>query len=165
MKKFFVKIPYSYQQYATLSGYIYAEDDEEAIEIAESLDSIHEEAYEDQDDSGDSNYDFENIDVECVESNVPREAKIQKISELLALSHSITCAINVGKVYIMNDPYQLNIPQVVAACLSIASVIFLETGRNNFIKKFERNNNDLMKDLKDLEEKINIKISNEIILK
>jgi len=99
------------------------------------------------------------------DKNVPREAKIQKISELLALSHSITCAINVGKVYIMNDPYQLNIPQVVAACLSIASVIFLETGRNNFIKKFERNNNDLMKDLKDLEEKINIKISNEIILK
>ena len=76
MNKYFVKIPYSYQQYATLSGYIYAEDDEEAIEVAESLENIHEEAYEDSDDSdsGDSNYDFENIDVECVESNVPRES-------------------------------------------------------------------------------------------
>ncbi len=73
MKKFFVKIPYSYTQYATLSGYIYAEDDEDAIEIAESLENIHEESYED-DDSGDSNYDFENIDVECLESDVPSES-------------------------------------------------------------------------------------------
>ena len=74
MNKYFVKIPYSYQQYATLSGYVYAEDDEDAVEIAESLDNIHEEAYEDDDDSGDSNYDFENIYIECVESNIPRES-------------------------------------------------------------------------------------------
>ena len=74
MNKYFIKIPYSYQQYATLSGYIYAEDDEEAIEVAESLENIHEESYEDDSDSGDSNYDFENIDVECLESDVPRES-------------------------------------------------------------------------------------------
>ena len=74
MNKYFVKIPYSYTQYATLSGYVFSEDDDEAIEVAESLENIHEEAYEDQDDSGDSNYDFENIDVECVESDVPRES-------------------------------------------------------------------------------------------
>lgn len=74
MNKYFVKIPYSYTQYATLSGYVFADEDEEALEIAESLENIHEEAYEDDDDSGDSNYDFENIDVEIVESDVPREA-------------------------------------------------------------------------------------------
>jgi len=64
MNKYFVKIPYSYPQYETLSGYVYAEDSEDALEISESLENIHEEAYEDQDDSGDSNYDFENIDVD-----------------------------------------------------------------------------------------------------
>ena len=74
MNKYFLKIPYSYTQYATLSGYVFAEDDEDAVEIAESLENIHEESYEDDSDSGDSNYDFENIDVECVESNVPRES-------------------------------------------------------------------------------------------
>jgi len=74
MNKYFIKIPYSYPQYATLSGYVYAQDDEDAVEIAESLENIHEESYEDDSDSGDSNYDFENIDVECVESNVPRES-------------------------------------------------------------------------------------------
>ena len=74
MNKYFVKIPYSYQQYATLSGYVYAEDDEDAVEIAESLENIHEESYEDDSDSGDSNYDFENIDVECVDSDIPRQS-------------------------------------------------------------------------------------------
>ncbi|MBK7446148.1 MAG: hypothetical protein IPJ45_09010 [Ignavibacteria bacterium] len=74
MNKYFVKIPYSYTQYATLSGYVFSNDDEEAIEVAESLENIHEEAYEDCDDSGDSNYDFENIDAECVETDVPRES-------------------------------------------------------------------------------------------
>jgi len=74
MNKYFIKIPYSYPQYATLSGFVYASDDEDAVEIAESLDNIHEEAYEDDDDSGDSNYDFENIYIECVESDIPRES-------------------------------------------------------------------------------------------
>jgi len=76
MNKYFIKIPYSYTQYATLSGYVYSNDDEDAVEIAESLENIHDEAYEDSDDSdsGDSNYDFENIDVECLESDVPRES-------------------------------------------------------------------------------------------
>ena len=77
MNKYHVKIPYSYPQYATLSGYVYAADDEDALEIAESLESIHEESYED-DDTGDSNYDFENIDVECVESDVPTESIPQR---------------------------------------------------------------------------------------
>ena len=71
MNKYFVKIPYSYTQYATLSGFVYAEDEEEAIEIATDREKIHDEDYQDDEDSGDSNYDFENIDVECVESDVP----------------------------------------------------------------------------------------------
>lgn len=64
MNKYFVKIPYSYPQYATLSGYVYAQDNEEAIEVAESLEIIYEESYEDSDDSANSNciisviYDF-----------------------------------------------------------------------------------------------------------
>ena len=74
MNKYFVKIPYSYSQYATLSGYVYAEDEEEAIEIATDREKIHDEDYQDDEDSGDSNYYFENIDVECVESDVPRES-------------------------------------------------------------------------------------------
>ncbi|MBS1517221.1 MAG: hypothetical protein JSS91_03965 [Bacteroidetes bacterium] len=37
MNKYFVKIPYSYAKYADLSGFVYAEDDEETRELAHEI--------------------------------------------------------------------------------------------------------------------------------
>ncbi|MCB0728544.1 MAG: hypothetical protein KDD00_13870 [Ignavibacteriae bacterium] len=37
MNKHFLKIPYSYTQYADLSGFVYAEDEEEARELAHEI--------------------------------------------------------------------------------------------------------------------------------
>ncbi|MBK6537418.1 MAG: hypothetical protein IPG09_06435 [Ignavibacteria bacterium] len=78
---------------------MYASDDEDAIEIAESLENIHEEAYEDADDSGDSNYDFENIDVECVESDVPRESIPRHTEINIHIRRSVTYQIISWKIF------------------------------------------------------------------
>ena len=73
MNKYFVKIPYSYTQYAELTGFIYAEDEEEAEELACDSWNIHEEDYIDKDSSGDSDYDYDDMDVTLEESDVPSQ--------------------------------------------------------------------------------------------
>jgi len=70
LNKYFVKIPYSYTQYAELTGFIYAEDEEEAEELACDSWNIHEEDYVDRDSSGDSDYDYDDMDVTLEESDV-----------------------------------------------------------------------------------------------
>jgi len=96
--------------------------------------------------------------------DAPEDAKSQKLFELLALSHSITCAFNIGKVIVMKDPYQLNVIQVIATCLSLAKVILMETRRNSFIQKIKRNNLDLANDLTELQKRVDFSIKNEILL-
>lgn len=96
--------------------------------------------------------------------DAPNDAKSQKLYELLALSHSVTCAFNIGKVVVMKDPYQLNVPQVIATCLSLAKVILMETRRNSFIQKIKRNNLDLANDLTELQKRVDFSIKNEILL-
>ncbi len=71
MNKYYVKIPYHYTQYGNLSGYVYAENEEEAEEIAADNCNIHEESYDDSDDSGDSEYDYSETSVTLEESDIP----------------------------------------------------------------------------------------------
>ena len=71
MNKYFVKIPYSYTKFADLSGFVYAEDKEEARELAEENFNIHDESYDDCDDSGDSTYNYSEMSIELEESDIP----------------------------------------------------------------------------------------------
>lgn len=104
MNKYFVKIPYSYSQYATLSGYVYAEDEEEAIEIAMDREKIHEENYEDDDDSGDSNYDDSSIDIECVATDIARES-IPQLYDHRSMSSEV---VNLPNHFLEDLPVLLN---------------------------------------------------------
>lgn len=70
MHKFYVKIPYSYTQYADLSGFVYAEDPEEASELAADSWNIHEEEYTDTDSSGDSDYNYDEMEITLEESDI-----------------------------------------------------------------------------------------------
>lgn len=71
MNKYFVKIPYSYTQYAHLSGFVYAEDPEEASELASDNWNLHEEEHTDTDASGDSDYNFDEMEISLEESDIP----------------------------------------------------------------------------------------------
>lgn len=73
MNKYFIKIPYSYTQYAELTGIVYAENEEEAEELACDDWNIHEESYDDKDSSGDSDYDYDEIAVTLEESDIPAQ--------------------------------------------------------------------------------------------
>ena len=70
MNKYSIRIPYSYLRYGNLTAYVYAEDSEEAQDLAYNCEDRHNEDYDDSDDSGDSEYDYSNMDVELEEENV-----------------------------------------------------------------------------------------------
>ena len=70
MNKYFVKIPYSYTQYEELTGFIYSEDREEAEELANDNWNLHEECYEDSDSSGDSEYNYDDIEITLEETDI-----------------------------------------------------------------------------------------------
>lgn len=72
MNKYQVKIPYSYPQYGKLFGYVYAEDEEEAEDLAQDRCNLHDDDYNDND-SGDSEYFYDEMEIELEESDVPRE--------------------------------------------------------------------------------------------
>ncbi len=70
MNKFYVKIPYSYTQYAELSGFVFAESSEEAEELAADDWNIHDQEHNDTDSSGDSEFDYDTISVTLEESDI-----------------------------------------------------------------------------------------------
>ena len=70
MNKYFVKIPYSYSRYGTLSCFVYAEDSEEAEDIATDYNNRHSEDFDDGDNDGDTEYDFSEMSVELDEEDV-----------------------------------------------------------------------------------------------
>jgi len=57
-------------QYADLSGFVYAEDSEEASELAVDNWNIHEEEYTDSDSSGDSDYNYDEMEITLEESDI-----------------------------------------------------------------------------------------------
>jgi hypothetical protein len=69
MNKYFIKIPYSYVQYGYLSGYVYAEDEEEAYDLASDRDNLEEECFDDSDSDG-TDYDYNEMDISLEEEDV-----------------------------------------------------------------------------------------------
>ena len=70
MNKYNIKIPYSYLKFGDMTCQVYAEDSDEAAELARDYDNRYNEDYEDCDDSGDTNFEYENMDIELEESDV-----------------------------------------------------------------------------------------------
>jgi predicted lipid-binding transport protein (Tim44 family) len=70
MNKYFVKIPYSYSRYGTLSCFVYAEDSEEAEELAMAYDNRVSEDFDDSDSDGDTEYEYNDMTVELDEEDV-----------------------------------------------------------------------------------------------
>ena len=68
--KYLVKIPYSYVKYGHLSAYVYAEDEEEAQDLAYECENRYSEDYDDGDSDGDTDYDYSEMTVELEEENV-----------------------------------------------------------------------------------------------
>jgi hypothetical protein len=64
MNKWFIKIPYNYVRYGTLSCYVYAEDEEEAQDLAYEPENRYSEDYDDSDDSGDTEMQFSDMEIE-----------------------------------------------------------------------------------------------------
>lgn len=78
MNKYLVEIPYDYIQYGLLSCYVYAENEEEAEELACDVGNRHEEEFNDRD-GGDTDYDYGNmsinIEAEDVEPLTPNNRR------------------------------------------------------------------------------------------
>jgi len=70
MNKYYVKIPYSYMRYGHLTCYVYAEDEEEAEDLAREYQNRHDEDYDDGDDTGDAEYDYSDMSVELEEEDI-----------------------------------------------------------------------------------------------
>ncbi len=70
MNKYYVTIPYSYLRYGNLSCYVYAEDSEEAEDLAYECDNRYSEDFNDGDDDGDTEYDYSNMRIEVDEEDV-----------------------------------------------------------------------------------------------
>ena len=70
MNKYFVKIPYSYSRYGTLSCFVYAEDTDEAIDLAYDYNNRHSEDFDDGDNDGDTEYEYNDMTVELDEEDV-----------------------------------------------------------------------------------------------
>jgi len=72
MDKYLVRIPYSYPRYGTKSGFVYANSQDEAYDLA-SDDCLHNEDYDDDGESGETDYDYENIEVELEETDIDED--------------------------------------------------------------------------------------------
>lgn len=70
MNKYFVKIPYSYSRYGTLSCYVYSEDESDAIDAAYDYNNRHSEDFDDGDNDGDTEYEYSEMTVELDEEDV-----------------------------------------------------------------------------------------------
>jgi len=73
MNKYLIRIPYSYPQYGKLYGFVYAEDEEEAEDLAQDRCILHDDDYNDGD-SGDSEYYYDEIEIElCTSTSTTRK--------------------------------------------------------------------------------------------
>jgi hypothetical protein len=70
LNKYFVKIPYSYSRYGTLSCFVYADDTDEAIDFAYDYNNRHSEDFDDGDNDGDTEYEYNDMTVELDEEDV-----------------------------------------------------------------------------------------------
>lgn len=70
MNKYFVKIPYSYSRFGTLSCYVFADDESDAIDAAYDYNNRHSEDFDDGDNDGDTEYEYSEMTVELDEEDV-----------------------------------------------------------------------------------------------
>lgn len=70
MNKYFVKIPYSYSRYGTLSCFVYASDSEEAEDLAMSYDNRADEDFSDGDNDGETEFEYDSMSVEIDEEDI-----------------------------------------------------------------------------------------------
>jgi hypothetical protein len=70
MNKYLIRIPYNYVRYGNLSCFVYAEDPDEAMDLAYECENRHSEDYDDGDDSGDTEYQYSDMEVELEEEDV-----------------------------------------------------------------------------------------------
>jgi hypothetical protein len=97
--------------------------------------------------------------------DVSEEQKKQKLTEMLLLSHSITSAINVGKVVITNDPLLINPLQIIMAVrYFIPYAIFIQRNRNPVLR-LERDVKKLSEEMDKLLIKTDELIANNVDLK
>ena len=68
--KYLCRIPYSYTRYGNLTCFVYAEDSEEAEDLAMNYDNRVEEDFSDGDNDGDTEYEYNDMTVELDEEDV-----------------------------------------------------------------------------------------------
>ena len=66
MNRYSVRIPYSYIIYGTVSGYVDAEDESEAFDLAQNINSVSDTEYEDGD-SDSTCYSYDSIEIDLEE--------------------------------------------------------------------------------------------------
>ena len=84
MNKYSFDLPYDYTQYASVRGFVYANSETEALEKARHSENWCEEEFEDSDDSGDSYYNYEELEIELDTANVTHAP----ISTMAALNNN-----------------------------------------------------------------------------
>jgi hypothetical protein len=70
MNKYFVKIPFHYTRFGNLTAYVYAEDPEEAMDLAYEPENRNSEDFSDEDSDGDTEYNFSEMEIELEEEDV-----------------------------------------------------------------------------------------------
>ncbi|MBX7044236.1 MAG: hypothetical protein K1X86_00235 [Ignavibacteria bacterium] len=70
MNKYSFDLPYDYTKYANVRGFVYANSEEEAREKAKRHENWYDEEFEDSDDSGDSYYNYDALEIELETENV-----------------------------------------------------------------------------------------------
>jgi len=75
------------------------------------------------------------------------DALAQKKMELLTVGHMICGGFNVGKVVLMNDPTQINVPQMMALARTMFRLACMEYKRNSFAGRIIRNTEEMQLDL------------------
>lgn len=88
MNKYSVRLPYNYLQYGYLTGYVYAEDEEEAYDLASDSYNIRDPEYEDTD--GDSTeFNYSDVDIELEDEDVDEVPAQRAVSSQTAARENI----------------------------------------------------------------------------
>ncbi|HEX2787587.1 MAG TPA: hypothetical protein VHP32_06740 [Ignavibacteria bacterium] len=108
MNKYSVSIPYDYRKYGDKTGFVYAEDEEEAEELA-SEGYLEDEEYEDSDNSDDTNYYYDEMSVSLEEEDIPDDLIPER--NTYNESHSFTVSNSLA----VNSSFLEDLPAVHAA--------------------------------------------------
>jgi nucleosome binding factor SPN SPT16 subunit len=76
MNKYVLRIPYSYYKFGNYSCVVYADSEEEALEMAREFSTHHSEDYNDSENDGDMDFEYSDTDAELEEENVQEPVNI-----------------------------------------------------------------------------------------